>query len=607
MTEEERLGKTEPRASGDDEPADDGRTSATEGDLASALALCDEGVPLVLMEGVVTTDAGHMILTQYVDIGTEKRVSRAPVLVKAIESEYGLEHAAYIQLSAPWRFRDYGETLIRDDQEGYARRETTTETTPRSPADSNREQERALRLLGEEGVTISGTGARSVATNTESLTFGRSAWIYCTSIKPPSNERDAWLSSLPTDYDHGSMIRQPCKFALALGEMFADQHGPKGKRADFKHAGGIRSLHDSQMVLHGPVWYTDDVLGFLESRQSDPLYNIYALFLKHTDYQDQREYRFVVHCETPVNDDTLHLRIGGNMRGALAPPRNVRPVAFDSLETPEAESSSKPVTTRTLHSRTMTRTRRESEKRTWKTHIGGEIVEDGVATRERVIAVTTEVPTDVSPETAQGAKATGPGIGTVSESAQSEHKLRGEVVDAQTSSRTTVVSLDEATNAGEVFTLEDRDEAAARLEVAARPFEAFADLRNPPVETLKTLGQLASTLERDVEVQAMSACWNAIWAICNLQECYGDVIQSVDIEDREFVAVTLKESARAGANGKILVGPRGTFAYVLTLGEKRRSGFGGTEARLVFFPDDATRATFAEFGWQLGSNSDDTT
>ena len=293
------------------------------------------------------------------------------------------------------------------------------------------------------------------------------------------------------------------------------------------------------------------------------------------------------------------------MRGALAPPRNVRPVKFESLETPEAESSSRPVTTRTLNSRTMTRTRRESEKRTWTTHIGGEIVEERVATRERVIAVTTDVPADVSLETAQGAKATGPGIGTVSLSAQREHKFRGEVVDAQTSSRTTVVSLDEAADAGETFTLEDRDEAAAKLEVAARPFEAFADLRNPPVQTLKTLGQLASTLERDVEVQAMSACWNAIWAICNLHKCYGDVIQSVDIEDREFVAVTLKESAHAGANGKILVGPRGTFAYVLTLGEKRRSGFGGTEVRLVFFPDDATRATFAEFGWQPRSNRHD--
>ena len=105
----------------------------------------------------------------------------------------------------------------------------------------------------------------------------------------------------------------------------------------------------------------------------------------------------------------------------------------------------------------------------------------------------------------------------------------------------------------------------------------------------------------------MSACWNAVWAICNLHRCYGNIIESVDIEDSEFVAITLKESARIGGEGKIPVGPRGTFAYTLTLGQKRRSGFGGTGTRLVFFPGEATQATFKEFGWTPASNQQYTT
>ena len=232
-------------------------TSDAEGDLAGAIAVLDEGAPLVLFDGMVATDGGHVILTQYVDFGVEKLTRRPSVLLKAIQAQYGIEHAADFQLSAPWRFRDFGETLIRDDQEGYARRETRTETAPRPPGESHREQERALRLLGEENVTISGTGRKASATNTESRTFGRSSWIYCTSVAPGEEQRSAWRSSLPLKYDHESTIRQPRRFALALGEMFADQHGPRGNRNDLKHGTVIRSFHESQVVFHGPVWYTE--------------------------------------------------------------------------------------------------------------------------------------------------------------------------------------------------------------------------------------------------------------------------------------------------------------------------------------------------------------
>lgn len=171
-------------------------TSAVDDDLSGAIAVLDEGAPLVLHDGMVVTDGGHVIQTQYVDIGVEKRTRRPSVLVKAIQAQYGIEHAADVQLSAPWRFRDFGETLIRDDQEGYAHRETGTETVLRSPEESHREQERALRLLGEESVTISGTGRKTSSTDTESRTFGKSSWIYCTSVAPGEEQRGAWRSSV---------------------------------------------------------------------------------------------------------------------------------------------------------------------------------------------------------------------------------------------------------------------------------------------------------------------------------------------------------------------------------------------------------------------------
>ncbi len=589
-------GRQEPTLNGE-QPANEIKLSEVPDELAGAVDLLEPGKPLVLNGGFLITDGGHLIISQYVDIGVDKLRHRPSVLVKAIEAKYGLEHVSNIQLSAPYRFRDYGETFIRDDQEGHARRETKTGNPPRSYEENNREQERALQLLGQEGVTISNMATSGVHTETESMTFGGSSWIYCTSMPPTLSERDAWCASLPAKYDHESTIRQSAKFALALGAMFADQTGPQGKQGHFTHNDEIRSFHDSQFVLHGPVWYTDDVLGFLKSHESDPLYRMYSLFVKHSEFRDQREYRFVLQCETPVENDILHLHISGAMRDALAPPRTASPVTFKRLDDSDADSSSQKVVGPTSLNKTMTRTRRKSEGQRRTLSVGGKVVEEEIMDREQVIVLTTEVPADSLPEAADNAKSAIPGIGKFTETENQERRIAGAGVDTITKSRTWALSIEDTSEANELFTLEDRDHAAELLKAVEQPFEAFSTLPKQATEALKTLAKQASALEPDVEVQTMSACWNGIWAICNLYECFGDVVASVGIEQDEFVAITLKESAHSGAQGKILVGPRGTFAYVLTLGDKHRPGEGGIESRLFFFPDNKTHAAFEEFGW----------
>ena len=75
---------------------------------------------------------------------------RPSTVVKSVEAEYGLEHAANLQVSAPHRFRDYGETFVQDDQEGRAHRESKTESAPRLYEESTRDQEWGLHLLGQK-------------------------------------------------------------------------------------------------------------------------------------------------------------------------------------------------------------------------------------------------------------------------------------------------------------------------------------------------------------------------------------------------------------------------------------------------------------------------
>ena len=597
MEQNDKVPLNNERAQAAEQSQSDVQRPEAVGDLAVAIELLEPGKPLVLNDGFLVTDSGNLILSQYVDIGVDKLRQRPSIVVKFIEAAYGLEHAPEIQVSAPSRFRDYGETFIHDHQEGHAQRESKTESPPRSYEEHNREQERALSLLGQDGMTISHADAPSFQHETESMTFGKSAWIYCTAIETIAQERNLKRATLPDKYDHESVIRQPAKFALALGEMFADQQGPQGKRSDSTHPGGLKSFHNTQIILHGPVWYTNDVLGFLESRRSDPLYYLYPLFLKHSEYRDQREYRFVLHCETPVESKTLRLNVTGAMRDALAPPRVAGHVTFQRRDDSGANSSSGKVSGPTFTHLTMTQTRNRSNRQRRALRIEGEVAQEEIITSEQAIVVTTQLPIDGAEHTQSDPETPTPREGDVTESETRERKIAGQVTDKVTSWRTRAFTITDPSDAERLFTLEERDNAAEILKAVRRPFGSFSALPKQAAEALQALAYQSAFVEPDFQVRAMSACWNGIWAICNLYECYGDIIASVAIEHDDFVAITLKPSDDASTEGKILVGPRGTFAYVLARGEEKRPGYGGTEDRLVFFPDEEARAAFEEFGW----------
>ena len=572
-------------------------------DLTGALKLLKPEKPLMLNDGLWVTDSGYLVSSQYVDIGPTKWTRRPRVLVKAIEAQYALEYAPSLQISAPHRFRDYGETFIQDEQEGRAQRVNKTESEPRSYEESTREQERALALLGRKGATISETEMPGGESNSESLVFGGSSWIFCTSMISAPGERDAWRATLPGKYDHESTIRQPGKFALALAAMFAEQTGPQGRHGHFTHHSGIRSYHPGLLIYHGPVWYTDDVLDFLKSFKSDPLYTMYPLFVKDSQYRNQREYRFVLHSERPVEGETLRLHVSGMMRDALTPPRSTGAVVFGQPEDSDAGSSPKMAVTATPGNKTTTRTTQTGKKQRRILRVGDQVEEEEIVSREEVMTLTTVAPAVGSEEAEDGGDSALPGVAEVAQTENREQWIRGERVDSMSYSRTRVFSIKDTTGADEHFSIEDRDRAAEFLEVVGRPFEKFSDLPPLVIEPLMTLARKAQDAEPDTEVQVMSACWNGVWAICNLYECFGDVVASVDIEQAEFVAIVLKDPADSGVEGKILVGPRGTYAYVLTRGEERHLGHGGTKTRLAFFPDNDALATFEEFGWSSSTGA----
>ena len=563
----------------------------------------DAHKPLVLYDGHVVTDAGHTVSVQYVDIGPTKRTERPRDLVKAIEAEYGLEYSPTIRISAPRRFREFGETFIQDDQEGRAQHQLREETVSPTAEERLTEQQRALSALGRHNIKITRSAATTTHAQTESTTFGKSAWIYCTSILPPPEKRKEWREHLPEGYDHETIIRQPTKFAQALGLMLADQIGPQGKKATLTHSDATQSVHDGQMIFHGPVMYTDDVLGFLERRETHLLYWMYPLFVKDAQYRAQREYRFVVHCETPVEQSHLDLRISGMLRDSLAPIHFASPVQFQAETDPLTKAAPPAITGPTPKTKTTTRTRRSKNRQRWTVKVRDVVEREEVIDREQVIQLTTESTLDGTESTHETRDSAAPSTAEMAETDIRKLEVDGLPVETSKFTRTRIAYIESTKGADGVFSLEEREEAANVLEAAKQPFRDFTGLPPTVSAILVRLVEAARDLRPESEVHLMSAFWNSIWAICNLYKCFGDVVERVGIEHGEFVAVVLKPSKGVSARGKLLVGPRGTYAYVVRRGDDERYGYGGEDTQLFVFPDETTRGTFEEFGWSTGVES----
>ena len=116
-------------------------------------------------------------------------------------------------------------------------------------------------------------------------------------------------------------------------------------------------------------------------------------------------------------------------------------------------------------------------------------------------------------------------------------------------------------------------------------------------ESISQLLELTFDPRRNRSMEVASAALHGICALVNLHTHFGDVVERVEIEEERFISIGLKPSTDSDANGKLLVGPLGTYAYVLRRGEASTNGFGGEESRLVLFPTEEDAERFAEYGW----------
>ena len=249
-----------------------------------------------------------------------------PVIVKGGPARHALEACRTIRLSKPEKFHYEDGTLIGDLKEAVTQRRQVTASRKNDPADMERaaqlddETNRAARAIGANRRTTTRT-VQVTNTTTNTSRYGKNCWIWCASIEP-SNEtqRERWLRSLDSDYDHVTTIHNPRAFARALATMVARQLGPRGATATYTHPSKHKTVHPFQAVLHGPVAYVDDPDAFIEDADDDFERMVRSVFFKHRSHESQQEYRFVVWTEQEPEELTIDLEVSTDMLATLQPP-----------------------------------------------------------------------------------------------------------------------------------------------------------------------------------------------------------------------------------------------------------------------------------------------
>ena len=596
-------------------------------------------------EGFAQDDAGNLIMTAYIDLREQDDRVPIPALIKGCKREHALELGETILISKPARFRDYGEALIQDDQEGLAKEESVAETE-QTPAQSMRQRaiadmNESLELAGTgTSISISSTYEETQAESVKSVKsfeYGKGWWIFCASIELQADEREAWKATLDEEYDHESVIGQPSKFAQALARMVIEQIGPQGDDGWMTDkTGGIDhepTKHKSQFVIHGPVVYKDSVYDYIDDAPDEMTRLVRSVFTKSTEYAAQREYRFAVMNEG-ASQKSVILQVSGMMRDALNRTDHglVRhaPVAAETVGESNTEPSATPGQSSRLLSRqaTVTKKQRQWEEMKWTTTQGGKATSsdsERVDTFDETSVVQVERPLDKdSLNELLSDKHDG---GELEEQPVRQPKQGSAEQDWDQSDDEAVQEL----------ALAERDWNGGRQahgdgnlivhSGSGRAYKSIEEIANDPTcpmgssgaswkeeacspdEIVQTYGWVEAltaklmVIEEEYRQDVASAGSYALNCIRGLYAKLGDVVDVLWVERNRFVVIRLKESEELKATGRIVVSPSGAYAYCLQLEKGDVTlGYGGIPWGTMFFPMGREVDNLETCGWPGKTN-----
>ena len=346
-------------------------------------------------EGFFATPHGSMVNTNYVDLSGTLPLDGL-CLAKATEPRFELTTTQTIPLSRPGVFRDTGEVLVKDEQEGLARQETQ-EVNKRATNESMQTERRVRALnaslrLGDTKISVKTTNGKvkNTKTHAEWMTFGNDWLIYCTSISPPNDEKAAWRETFPASYTTVSHIYRPTQFAQALGIGVCEHIGATGKaepmRGTFHGFKTVEVHRTSQLVVHGPVLYVDDPYRCIAETEAGWPRLCSMIFVKSREYAAQREYRFAILPVPPEAGEIFDLPVSGMLRDCLEPMKVARDAAICAVKvSPDESGGTEERQTSHGYTYRRTRTRRESTN-------AGSDAPDTDRTKEEIVEETVTSP-----------------------------------------------------------------------------------------------------------------------------------------------------------------------------------------------------------------------
>lgn len=585
-------------------------------------------------------DAGILIMTSYVDLRQPQDRTPIKSLVRGCERRYALEDCDTFMISSPSRWRSHGEGLIRDVREGQATEETISEwqqiSTNPARERSARDLNEALKLL-DTSIRLSLSESHThTQTKTErssqSLTYAKEWWVFCTSIRPEEGEWEVWRGTLPSHYDHVSEIGRPAKFAQALAHMVAEQLGPQGKKGTFNTKTGTAESEmtdlPSQWVLHGPVVYTDSVHQALEGITDDTVRTAATIFTKGKDHAGQQEYRFAIFNDGRA-DESVMLKISGMLRDSLGLTNHgLVPQAagtFMSAPTSESEPPEASNKGQARISQERTLRRRTGERKEWKLETkssDGQVLSSKSGFQEAFTertAIETQGPGETNfqdsmrvgqdrnetPETLTGSDTTDAPEESdtyLSDQAAVKELALDEFEWGNDISNDVLLAIPVKTVTGRVYksfeemwsdpTCPTTPMSKIWEEDANTPDEIVATYR-----TIATLNMQMGYVEEQFRQDLASAGWYAMLCIRNIYSRLGDIIETVSIERNRFIIIRLKSSESLNAKGRIVIAPSGAYAYSLHLPNKEQLGYGGQEWGTTFFPIGSAVETLERYGW----------
>ena len=577
------------------------------------------------------TPQGDMVWATYVDLSGNIDANGL-CLVKATKPEHDLGTAATIRLSRPGVFRDTGEVLIQDDQEGRAHISSSERVAVENgDTELSAEREAALNAAMQLGRTKMSVNSRTSqwksSSSTANVSFGKDWLIYCTSMKPSEEEEEAWRKSLPEGYTSVTTIYRPTQFAQVLGLGVSEHIGIRGKPEPISgRFAGFQTVEEKrrcQMVLHGPMLYVDNPYGWINEAEIGWERICAMCFLKsrERDQIAQKEYRFILLSIGDEVGDVFDLPISGMMKDCLLPVRY--PEGKPQETTALVQKDEGPGGKERITSKTYTYRRRttQSERSGWSQEKEGKEQSKEV-TIEETVTSPEEVPKPFPSDEKQQ-----PDVIMI-------HQMGGRVRFVHEAYR------DEVTTHWRVETLARNPDIAEGPEIGARPSELTIppELRykardvhpvdprfvlemclnpsepKPPIPYRglarcnqkeiehvlacgESLRMAVDLLDGVKQAQAAASAWYAQRFILDLVTWCGPIVRSVCIMRDGVAVVELMRAPLTGAVAEAAFGGAGTYLLHIDDGTVEENVFPGEISRTGQLSPTTFVDLLERYGW----------